>query len=152
MIKLIAAVGKNAELGRNNDLIWHLKEDMRYFKETTMGCVVVMGRKTYESIGKPLPGRENIVITSREINGVTTVQNPKEILRKQEDIFIIGGASIYEYFIDYAEEIYLTEIDATEEAQVFFPKFDKSLYDREVIKASKEDDISFEFVVYRRKK
>ena len=150
MIKIIAAVGKNNELGKNNDLIWHIKRDMQYFRKVTTGNIVVMGRKTYESIGKPLPERENIVITSTNIEGVKTIANPEEVYSLDKDVFIIGGASIYEYFINKADEIYLTEIDAESEADVFFPEFDKSLYTREVIEECIEDGLNYSFVVYKR--
>lgn len=150
MIKIIAAVGKNYELGKDNDLIWHIPEDLKYFKETTMGQTVVMGRKTYESIGKPLPNRENIVITSREIEGVTTLQSPEDILDMDRDVFIIGGNSIYSYFVPYADEIYLTEIDAESNADVFFPKFDKSKYKKIILREGNNEELKYSFVIYKK--
>ena len=148
MISLIAAVGKNYELGKDNKLIWHFKKDMEYFKEVTTGKTVVMGRKTYESIGRPLPNRRNIVITSRMLEGVETVKTVDEILDMHEDIFIIGGASIYEEFIKYADKIYLTLIDKEYDADTYFPTFDENQFEKTVIKKETENDIKLTFALY----
>ena len=148
MISLIAAVGKNYELGKDNKLIWHFKKDMEYFKEVTTGKTVVMGRKTYESIGRPLPNRRNIVITSRMLEGVETVKTIDEILDIHDDIFIIGGASIYEEFIKYADKIYLTLIDKEYDADTYFPTFDENQFKKTVIKEETENDIKLTFALY----
>ena len=148
MISLIAAVGKNYELGKDNKLIWHFKKDMEYFKEVTTGKTVVMGRKTYESIGRPLPNRRNIVITSRMLEGVETVKTVDEILDMHDDIFIIGGASIYEEFIKYADKIYLTLIDKEYDADTYFPTFDENQFKKTVIKEETENDIKLTFALY----
>lgn len=148
MISLIAAVGKNYELGKDNKLIWHFKKDMEYFKEVTTGKTVVMGRKTYESIGRPLPNRRNIVITSRMLEGVETVKTIDEILDMQDDIFIIGGASIYSEFIKYADKIYLTLIDKEYDADTYFPTFDENQFKKTVIKEETENDIKLTFALY----
>ena len=148
MISLIAAVGKNYELGKDNKLIWHFKKDMEYFKEVTTGKTVVMGRKTYESIGRPLPNRRNIVITSRMLEGVETVKTVDEILDMHDDIFIIGGASIYEEFIKYADKIYLTLIDKEYDADTYFPTFDENQFEKTVIKEETENDIKLTFALY----
>lgn len=148
MISLIAAVGKNYELGKDNKLIWHFKKDMEYFKEVTTGKTVVMGRKTYESIGRPLPNRRNIVITSRMLEGVETVKTIDEILDIHDDIFIIGGASIYEEFIKYADKIYLTLIDKEYDADTYFPTFDENQFEKTVIKEETENDIKLTFALY----
>ena len=154
MINLIAAVGKNLELGLNNKLIWNIPEDLQYFKKLTTGKTVVMGRKTYESIGRPLPNRNNIVLTRKESNieGVNTVKNYEEILNVEEEIFIIGGESIYELFLPYADNIYLTEIDDVHEADSYFPYFDKELYEKEIIKESSYNGLNYSFVIYKRVK
>ena len=110
-INVIAAIGKNNELGKNNDLVWRLKGDMKFFRETTMGHPIVMGRKTFESLPKVLPGRKNIVISSNEIlnDEIERYKSIKEFLLKykefNEDVFIIGGASIYKQFIDLASKL-----------------------------------------------
>jgi len=154
MINIIAAIGKNRELGINNKLIWHIKEDMDFFKEVTTGYIVVMGRKTFESIGRPLPNRENIVITrsNLDIDGIKIEHDPYKILELNEKVFIIGGESIYEFYLPFADNLYLTEIDAEALADSFFPEFDKKDYDEQIIKESREEDINFAFKVYQRKK
>ena len=155
---IIAAIGKNNELGKDNDLIWHLKEDMKFFKETTMGHPVVMGRKTFESLPKVLPGRTNIVL-SRSNNF------PKEVLvfknidelndyykNNNEEIFIIGGASIYNKFINLSDKLYLTLIDdECKDADTYFPSFDENDYYKEVLSEVHEEDICYKHVLYKRK-
>lgn len=153
-ISVIAAVGRNYELGKNNDLIWHFKEDMRFFKQTTMGHTVVMGRKTFESLPKALPNRRNIVITSDEnykADGAEVITDINDVynLAENEEIFIIGGGKIYDEFISDADKIYLTEIDTEDKnAAVYFPHFDKSLYNREVIATYDVNGIEFSHVLY----
>ena len=153
MLSLIAAVGKNLELGRNNDLIWRFREDMRFFKETTMGSAVIMGRKTFESLPKALPGRRNIVITRREgyaAEGAEVVESLEAALeRAGGNAFVIGGASIYTALLPFCDRMYLTEIDDTcSDADVYFPRFDKKLYSREVLNKFDIDGVHFEHVLY----
>ena len=152
MISLIAAVGKNNEIGIDNHLLWNLKGDMSYFKKITTNHTVVMGKKTYDSIGKPLPNRKNIVITHSHIDSVITLDNIETVLdlSKNEEIFIIGGASIYNYFIDYADIIYLTEIEDTKNADSYFPNFDKSKYSKSIIESLEENGIKYSFVKYEK--
>ena len=157
-INLIAAIGKNNELGKDNDLIWRLKADMKFFRETTMGHPIVMGRKTFESLPKGLPGRKNIVLSSNEIlnNEIELYKSIKEFLLNYKDydgeVYIIGGASIYKAFIDMADKLYLTEIEAEEkEANVYFPKFNKEEFDKEIISDLEENSIKFKHVLYKRK-
>ena len=157
-INLIAAIGKNNELGKNNDLIWRLKGDMKFFRETTMGHPIVMGRKTFESLPKVLPGRKNIVISSNDIlnEEIEKYKSIKEFLLKykefNEDVFIIGGASIYNQFIDFANKLYLTEIEEVDkDADVYFPIFNKEEWDKEIISKKEENDIKYNHVLYKRK-
>ena len=157
-INVIAAIGKNNELGKNNDLVWRLKGDMMFFRETTMGHPIVMGRKTFESLPKVLPGRKNIVISSNEIlnDEIERYKSIKEFLLKykefNEDVFIIGGASIYKQFIDLASKLYLTEIDAVaKDADVYFPMFNKLEWNKEIISEKEENDIKYNHVLYKRK-
>lgn len=158
-INLIAAIGKNNELGKNNDLIWKLKGDMKFFKETTMGHPIVMGRKTFESLPKVLPGRKNIVISTNEIKNeeIEVYKSIKDFLLKYQeygdDIFVIGGASIYKQFINLATNMYLTEIDSEEKsADAYFPMFDKNEWEKEVLLNSQENSINFKHILYKRKK
>lgn len=153
-ISMIAAVGKNFELGKNNDLIWHFKEDMKFFKNTTMGHTVIMGRKTFESLPKALPGRKNIVLslnpnyTADSAEVISSVEEAVK-LSKDSEIFVIGGGKVYELMLAYADKIYLTEIeDECKDADTYFPTFDKKIYKREVIASYEVDSIKFSHILY----
>lgn len=130
-INVIAVVGKRGELGFQNKLIWDVPEDMERFKELTMGKTVIMGRKTFESIGKPLKGRENIVITSNKHYHSTSenlkiVGSFQEALKCVEDeCFVIGGGKVYKQAVPIADTIYLTRLTMTAKADCFFPKIPK---------------------------
>lgn len=155
-LKLIAAIGKNRELGKDNSLMWNLPGDMRFFRTATQGSAVIMGRKTYESIGRPLPKRKNIVIsrnTELKIDGVQVVQTLNEAIAAAEgDAYIIGGASIYAAALPIADELILTEIDNDyPDADVFFPKFDSSLYTRRIIAEGEDGGTKYTHVSYIRK-
>lgn len=157
-ISMIAAVGKNLELGKNNDLIWHFKEDMKFFKETTMGHPVIMGRKTFESLPKALPGRKNIVISANpeyKADGAEVVTSVEEAIKLAEaentDAFVIGGGRIYTEFLPYADNLYLTEINAEcPDADTYFPDFNKSDYIKEIINFYDVDGIEFYHVIYKK--
>lgn len=156
MVKMIAAVGKNRELGKDNGLMWSISEDMKFFRTATAGHSVVMGRLTYESIGRPLPKRRNIVISRNpdyKPEGVETAVSLEAALKMcDHDCFIIGGAAIYKLGLEYADEMILTEIDnAYPDADVYFPEFDKSEWNREVIGESEENGLRFSFVKYSKK-
>ena len=154
MFSIIACIGKNRELGHGNELVFHIKEDMQFFRETTSGHPVVMGRKTWDSLPGKLKNRENIVISRHDFDGPDRiVHNLEEFVKCHKDIdeemFIIGGGSIYEAFLPYATHLYLTEVDAdAPDADVFFPKFDKSKYSRKVIKKGKDHDLTYSINQY----
>jgi dihydrofolate reductase len=154
---MIVAVGKNYEIGKGNDLIWHFREDMKFFKGTTMGNTVIMGRKTFESLPKALPNRRNVVISTNSdyvADGAEVVTSIDEALKiaKHTDAFIIGGGRIYAEFLPYADKLYLTEIDdECPDAQVYFPQFDKSEYTRKVLAQHEVDGITFSHVLYEKK-
>ena len=156
-LTLIAAIGKNNELGKDNKLIWHFKEDLQFFKLNTMGKPMIMGRKTLESLPKLLPGREHIVLTrsNLDIEGVKVFHEKDELLDYvasfDKDFMVIGGASIYEQFIDNAGKMILTEIDHEYDADVFFPKIEEQDWDREVISSVDEYDVKYDHVLYLRK-
>jgi dihydrofolate reductase len=131
MIKIIVATSKNRVIGNNNSLIWNLPNDLRRFKEITSGGTVVMGRNTYESIGKPLPNRRNIIITrsSLSIEGCEVVNSIEEaLLLCNNDCFIIGGGEIYKQTIDISEKIYLTLIHEEFEGDSYFPEIDSTWF------------------------
>ena len=157
-LSLIAAIGKNNELGKNNDLIWHLPGDLKFFKETTMNKTVIMGYNTYLSLPRKLPNRKYIVLSledknlGEDIEVYNDINILKEALQqKEEEMFIIGGASMYKQFLDDCENLYLTEIDAESEADVYFPIFDKTKYTREIIGENEDNNIKYKHIIYRRK-
>lgn len=160
MISLMVAHDPNGVMGVNNDLPWHIPEDLKYFKETTMGKAMVMGRKTYESIGRPLPGRLNIVITRNpdyQAEGVEVVQSLDkaiEIAREYaEEVMIIGGAEIFKLSMPLADRLYITEVHKEYDGDTFFPSYQE---DWEVIKKTDQmtskTGTTFTYLVYERKK
>lgn len=168
MLSLIVAVSENGAIGRNNGLLWHISEDLKYFKSTTTGHPVIMGRKTFESIGRPLPGRRNIVLTRGEME-IPQIKNPQttsmEIVHSLEEVyalamgdeefFIMGGGMLYNAAFDKADYLYLTKIYAVaEDADTFFPNVEEK--DWELVKESsmmhdEENDIDYKFLVYKRR-
>lgn len=156
-LKMIACVSRDGGLGRNGELLWHIPEDMQFFKQMTLESTVVMGGKTFASIGRALPGRRNIVLTRRDLPAKDVeVAHSEAELRKlvqqsKQPVFVIGGASLYQMFIEKAEEIYLTEVDDIRPADTFFPRFDKSQYQMEVLQAGMADGIKYQMVRYCRK-
>ena len=155
---IIAAIGKNRELGKDNGLIWHLPNDLKFFKEMTNNHAIIMGRKTFESLPRMLPNRKHIVLTSGENlpSEVEVYKELKQLLESyrdsQEEIFIIGGASIYSQFLEHSDKMYLTEIDAEDiNADVFFPDFNHEDYTSELIKENEDNGIKYKHMVYRRK-
>lgn len=165
-LSMIVAVAENGVIGRNNSLPWYLPNDLKYFKQTTMGKPVIMGRKTYESIGKPLPGRTNIVITRQAdyqpegVKVVNSVEAARELAESvclidgQEEAMIMGGAEIYTLALPHTDRLYLTEVHADVEGDAFFPEYDKSLWQevaREDFAAEGPNPYNYSFVVYEAK-
>lgn len=156
MFSIIAAVGKNRELGKKGDLIFHLKDDMKFFRETTSGHKIVMGRKTWGSLPGKLPNRTNVVISSRDFEGPDEIIHDisefiDENKNTDEEIFVIGGGKIYAEFLPVASKIYLTEVDAGDkEADTYFPEFDKTNFKRKIIKKGSQDDLTFAICLYQR--
>lgn len=129
-ISSIVATSLNHAIGKNNQLLWHLPADLKFFKTTTMGCPVVMGRKTFQSIGRVLPGRKNVVITRDtsfnsnhefDILIATSLQEAFKLLANESQIFILGGGEIYKQSMDLVDNIYLTKVHTTIEGDVYFP-------------------------------
>ena len=158
-ITIIAAHGKHNEIGLDNKLLWRLSSDLKHFKALTTGNTIIMGRKTYESIGRPLPNRTNIIITRNkayQANGCVVVNSLEEAIAQCNDTecFIIGGASIYEQALALADKLELTFVDFEGEADVFFPKIDYShwnLTKKESHKATDKDAYDFQFKTFVRK-
>jgi len=131
MISMVVAMGENNEIGFNNQLLWHLPKDLKHFKDLTSGHPVIMGRKTYESIGKPLPNRTNIIVSRQKDwfeEGILIVGSIKEAVKFakkiDENVFIIGGGNIYEQTMDIADKLEITLVRADLEADTFFPEID----------------------------
>ncbi len=129
MLKIIVAVARGGVIGCKGMMPWHLPEDLAYFKRTTMGSAVIMGRKTYESIGRPLPGRVNVVV-SRSVDfqpvGVCVYHSLPEAVAAYPDAFVIGGAEIYRQALPMAGRLHVTRIDADFQGDTYFPVFDLS--------------------------
>lgn len=162
MKSILVAYDKSYGIGAANYLLWRrdLPADLKHFKELTTGNVIVMGRKTYDSIGRPLPNRQNIVISREEstIEGVTVVHSLDEAYAVSEpgkEIFVIGGGQIYALAIDSVDSIYATEVDAKfPQAEIFFPKIDTAIWKetmREHHEADERNKYAFDFVVYDRR-
>lgn len=155
MFSIIAAIGKNREIGKNNQLIFHLKEDMDFFRKTTLNHRVVMGLNTWNSLPSKLKDRQNIVISPVDLTGPDVViQDLEQFITDNKDtdeeIFIIGGGMIYQAFLPYVKKLYLTEVNATDpNATVFFPEFDKSKYDKIVLKEGSENGLDFTISKYQ---
>ena len=163
MISIIAAVAENGAIGRKNSLLWHISEDLKYFKKVTLGHPVIMGRKTFESIGRPLPGRKNIVVSkSAGFNhpAVEKAEDLEELLKslrrkRKEEYFVIGGASIYASAMQYAHRLYITKIySRAKDADAFFPEIDEknwTVIEKSSVLHDGENNIDFQFIVYGRK-
>jgi dihydrofolate reductase len=160
-ISLIVAKSKNNVIGKNNQLPWHLPADLQYFKRLTMGHHMIMGRKTFESIGKPLPGRTSIVITSNKdysAPGCVIVHSLKEAInaaKKDEEVFIIGGAAVFSEALHLADIVYLTEIHENFEGDVYFPELDFlnwKLVKKEHHNPDEKNKYSYSFAQYERVK
>ncbi len=155
---IIAAIGKNRELGKDNNLIWHLPGDLKFFKETTTGHSIIMGRKTLESLPKLLPNRHHIVLSSSDnfTSEIEHYKSLKELLNnlkdKEEEFFVIGGSSIYKEFIDIVDKMYLTEIDAEcKNADAYFPDFNEEEWEKTILKENEDNNISYKHVLYKKK-
>lgn len=158
-VSIIASVGENFELGKNNDLIWHLPNDLNFFKNITMGKDIVMGSKTFYSLPRKLSGRRYIVLTGQdiEIPDVMVFRSKVELIRYlyqvKKEVMVIGGANVYSQMLEYADRMYLTHIeDSCRDADTYFPKFNYDEWDNEVIGMGADNGISYKHVLYKRKK
>lgn len=156
MIGLIVAYGKNRVIGNNGSIPWRIKGEQRRFRELTTGNVVVMGRRSYEEIGRPLPNRMTYVVSSTknfDEEGVKTVASIEEAIKLAGDknVYISGGARIYKEAMPYVEKMYITEVDLEPEGDTFFPEFDENEFDK-VIDEEVDGEIPYKYVTYTRKK
>ena len=146
---LIAAVGRNGVIGRDNDLPWRIREDLQHFKQLTLGHTLVMGRKTYDSIGRPLPGRRTVVVTRRpdwSADGVEVVHTLEEGLKYEGDLYVAGGGEIYRQALPYADRLELTEVDQSPTGDATFPDLDPADW----TEISRDPHDGFAFVTFRR--
>jgi dihydrofolate reductase len=161
MVSIIAAVSEDMGIGLNNELLWHISEDLRRFKNLTYGKTVIMGRKTWKSLPvKPLPGRRNIVITDLPtecFEGAETaysIEDALNIITGDEEVFVIGGGSIYHQFMPMADRLYITWVHKRAEADVFFPRINQREW--EIISKEESDTdknrVPYTYIIYERKK
>lgn len=159
-ITIIAAIANNNALGKNNQLIWHLSADLKRFKKLTTGHHIIMGRKTFESIGKPLPNRTTIIITRNkkyQQNGclvANSLENALKLVKNDDNPFIIGGAQIYKQAIQIADKLDITYVHHTFEADVFFPKIDLKKWkeiSRKKFKKDIKNPFDYSFVSYQKR-
>ncbi len=156
---MIAAMASNRALGKDNKLLWHISEDLKHFKAITSGGVVVMGRRTYESLGRLLPGRVNVIVTRNTadaVDGAVMVSSLEEALERyadREEIFIIGGGQIYRAGLPLSDRVYLTEVMHPYEADTFFPELDPAIWhesERRHNDRGADFAYPFDFVIYDR--
>lgn len=155
-LSIIVARAANGVIGRDNQLLWHMKDDMAWFKKTTMNHAILMGRKTFESLPKLLPGRTHYILTGdqnyRAPEGVHIFHHPEDLLASlpEGENFVIGGGEMYKLFFDHAEKLYITEVEKDYEGDTYFPNFDEGEWN--VVSSAKgEGDIPHRFVIYKRK-
>ena len=160
MISIIVAVSEDLGIGRNNELLWHISEDLKRFKQLTTGKTVIMGKKTWYSLPRrPLPGRRNIVLTDIKgeiVEGSETVYSIEEALKlcsKNEEAFIIGGGSIYRQFMPFADRLYITHVHMNAPADVYFPEIDMKIWkimEKEDFAINDSNSIPYTYAIYER--
>ena len=159
MISMIVAMADNRAIGKDNQLLWHLPDDFKHFKAVTMAKPILMGRKTYQSIGKPLPGRQNIVISKDQTfaaDGVTVVNSIEAALdevKTDGEVMVIGGASFYQQMLPLAEKLYVTHVHQSFDADTFFPKIDAEQWrvvDSVEHTADEKHAYRFTFITYQK--
>ncbi len=158
LLSIIAAVARNGVIGHGNQMPWHLSEDLKHFKRVTIGCPVLMGRKTFESIGRPLPDRRNVVITrdphwtAPGVEEAPSFEAALELLKHATKIFVIGGASVYAEALPLADELLITEIDHDFEGDTYFPPWDRSQFEETARETHQSPEgWTYHFVTYTRK-
>jgi dihydrofolate reductase len=151
-LAIIAAIGKNRVIGKDGKLPWHISADLKRFKKLTTGHTVLMGRRTFESLGRPLPNRRNVVLSSRLISGAETyvsIPDALKALAPEETVYIIGGARLYAQFLDKADELNLTLVDREVDGDAFFPEYEHLLGTRFRL-VRREDHDGFSFIDFVR--
>ncbi len=160
-VSIIAAMSLNRIIGKDKGLPWYMPTDLKYFKEKTLGHAIVTGRKTFETVGFPLPKRRNVVVTRQKdftvenVEVVHSINEALDLLKDEEEVFIAGGGEIYRQSLDSADRIYLTIIHHEIEGDTFFPEFDETkwiLVDQEDCFTDKKNRYDYSFLVYERKR
>ena len=162
MLSIIVAKAKNNAIGKNNQLLWHLSDDLKRFKKLTTGHTIIMGRKTFESLGRVLPNRKHIVFTQNpdfkvddeNVEVVHSMLQIQEYIENDEEAFVIGGAVIYNLLMPYVKKMYVTEIDKEFDGDVFFPRIDEEKWkeiSREKGPEDGENDFTYEYVTYEKR-
>ena len=161
MLSIIVAKAKNNIIGKENKLIWHLPEDLKHFKELTTGHTIIMGRKTFESLGRVLPNRKHIVfsqnpdfkVDDENVEIVHSMLQIQEYIENEEENFVIGGAMIYNLLMPYVTKMYVTQINKDFEGDTFFPRIDENVWkevSREKGLKNEENNLDYEFITYER--
>ena len=158
IVTIVVAIAENHAIGKDNKLLWHLPKDLKHFKEITSGGTVIMGRKTYDSVGKPLPNRRNIIITRQQIEiagceVVNSLQAALDLCRDHKEVFIVGGAEIYKQAMPLTDRIYLTIVHENFEADTYFPEISKDIWketERTDHEADEKNPLSFSFITLER--
>ena len=159
-LSIIVAMDKNRVIGKDGNLPWHISSDLKNFKKITMGKPILMGRKTHESIGEVLPGRENIILTKKRnyfVEGCIVKNDLDEVLsnfKKVSELIVMGGATLYEQTLDKAEKLYITEVRACIEGDIFFPEYDPDQWveiSRNSFEADENNEYDYSFTVLERK-
>lgn len=161
MLSIIVAKAKNNIIGKDNKIIWDLPEDLKHFKELTTGHTIIMGRKTFESLGEVLPNRKHIIfsqnpdfkVNDENVEVVHSLLQIQDLIEGKEEAFIIGGAMIYNFLMPYVKKMYVTEIDQEFEGDSFFPKINEDTWkeiNREKGIKDEKNNLDYEFVIYER--
>ena len=161
MLSIIVAKAKNNIIGKENKLIWHLPEDLKHFKEITTGHTIIMGRKTFESLGRVLPNRKHIIfsqnpdfkVNNENVEVVHSLLQIQDLIEGKEEAFVIGGAMIYNLLMPYVTKMYVTEIDKEFEGDTFFPKINTEIWketSREKGKKDEKNNLDYDFVTYEK--
>jgi len=156
-ISIITAMDKNRVIGKNNSLPWYLPDDLNFFKKMTLNSSIVMGRKCFESIGKPLPNRKNIVLSRNSFKhkNIESYSSVEEIIEKYKDFYVIGGSQIYNAFLPYADKLIITKIEYEFEGNIFFPEINWNEWTLESSvegKINEKNKYKHSFNIYRRKR
>lgn len=159
ILSMIVAHANNRVIGKNNDMPWHLPADLAYFKKTTLGKPIIMGRKTFQSIGRPLPGRKNIVISrdknycAEGVDVVNSVEAALALVSDSEEVMVIGGGAIYQHCLAAAQRLYITHIDADITGDTYFPDYDLNVWKKVTSDRRASDDknqYQLDFSVYEK--